>query len=75
VIQATFSKSSPLATHFHFSPFKVFHRSPSGEEEQVFSEVYGSDLFIKEHDNVQRAPLPPDQLDCELEKVLAALMF
>jgi hypothetical protein len=72
VIHAAFS--SPLASHFHFSPFKLFHRSPSGEEERIFSEVYNSDAFIEEHDNVQRAPLPPDQQDCKLEKVLAALM-
>jgi len=72
VIQAAFS--SPLASHFHFTPFKLFHRSPSGEEERVFSEVYNSDAFIEEHDNVQRAPLPPDQPDCKLEKVVAALM-
>jgi hypothetical protein len=72
VIQAAFL--SPLASHFHFSPFKLFHRSPSGEEERVFSEVYNSDVFIEEHDNVQRAPLPPDQPDCKLEKVLVALM-
>jgi hypothetical protein len=73
IIQAVFS--SPLASHFHFSPFKLFHRSPSGEEERVFSEVYNSDVFIEEHDNVQRAPLPPDELDCKREKVIAALMF
>ena len=72
VIQAAFS--SPLASHFHFSPFKLFHRSPSGEEERVFSEVYNSDAFIEEHDNVQRAPLPPDEPDCKLEKVVVALM-
>ena len=62
VIQAAFS--SPLASHFHFSPFKLFHRSLSGEEERVFSEVYNSDAFIEEHDNVQRAPLPPNQVHC-----------
>jgi hypothetical protein len=60
-------------------PFKLFHRSPSskqgGKEERVFSEVYNSDVFIKEHDNVQRVPLPPDELDCKWEKVVAALMF
>ena len=72
VIQAVFS--SPLASHFHLSPFKLFHRSPSGEE-RVFSEVFNSDAFIKEHDNVQRAPLPPDQPDCKLEKVVVALMI
>ena len=73
VIQVAFS--SPLASHFHFSPFKLFHRSPSGEEERVFSELYNSDVFIEEHDNVQRAPLPPDEPDCKREKVVAALMF
>ena len=51
VIQAAFS--SPLASQFHFSPFKLFHRSPSGEEERVFSEVYNSDVFIEEHDKVR----------------------
>ena len=63
IIQASFL--SPLASHFHFLPFKLSHRSPSGIEEQVFSEVYNSDVFIKEHDNVQCAPLPPDQPDCK----------
>ena len=32
VIRAVFS--SPLASHFHLSPFKLFHKSPSGEEER-----------------------------------------
>jgi hypothetical protein len=73
VIQAAFS--SPLASHFHFSPFKLFRQSPSGEEERVFSEVYNSDVFIEEHDKVQRAPLPPHEPDCKREKVVAALMF
>ena len=45
IIQASFS--SPLASHFHFLPFKLFHRSPSGVEERVFSEVYNSDVFIE----------------------------
>jgi hypothetical protein len=73
IIRAAFS--SPLASHFHFSPFKLFHKSPSGEEERVFSELYNSDVFIEEHDNVQRAPLPPNEPDCKREKVVAALMF
>ena len=73
VIQAAFS--SPLGSHFHFSPFMLFHRSPSGEEQQVFSEVYNSDVCIDEHDNIQRAPLPPDEPSCKLEKVLAILMI
>ena len=73
VIQAAFS--SPLAPHFHLTPFKLFHVSPSGEEERVFSEAYDSDVFIEEHDKVQRAPLPPDELDCKREKCVFGLMI
>ena len=63
VIQATFS--SPLASHFHLTPFKLFHMSPSGKEERVFSEVYNSDAAIEEHDKIQRAPLPPNEPNCK----------
>ena len=63
VIQAAFS--SPLASHFHLTPFKLFHMSPSGKEERVFSEVYNSDAAIEEHDKIQCAPLPPDDLNCK----------
>ncbi|KAF8958622.1 hypothetical protein BDZ97DRAFT_1923519 [Flammula alnicola] len=75
VIRAGFS--SPLATKFHLSPFKLFHKSPGGEEERVFSEVYNSNAFIEENDKIQRAPVPPDEplADCKLEKAVAALMF
>ena len=72
VIQAAFS--SPLAPHFHLIPFKLFHVSPSGEEERVFSEVYNSDVAIEEHDKIQRAPLPPDEPNCKREKVVFGLM-
>ena len=74
IIQAAFT--SPLASKFHYSPFKLFHKCPkSGEEQRVFSELYNSDAFLKEHDSVQRAALPPDDPDCKREKVVAALMF
>jgi len=73
-IQAAFT--SPLASKFHYSPFKLFHQSPkSGEQQRVFSELYNSDAFIKEHDSVQRAPLPPDDPHCKREKIVAGLMF
>ena len=72
VIQAAFS--SLLAPHFHLTPFKLFHVSPSSEEEQVFSEVYNSDAAIEEHDKLQRAPLPPDEPNCKREKVIFGLM-
>ena len=52
IIHAAFT--SPLASKFHLSPFKLFHKSPdSGVTECVFSELYNSDAFIKEHDRVQ----------------------
>ena len=75
VIQSAFQH--PLAHHYHFSPFKLFHKSPgSSESERVYSEVYNSDAFIEEHDRIQRhGELPPDDLHCKREKVIAALMF
>ncbi|KAJ2924212.1 hypothetical protein H1R20_g12890, partial [Candolleomyces eurysporus] len=66
----------PLAAQFHFSPYKLFHQPESGERQRVYSEVYDSDAFIKEHDDVQnRAKNPPEDPDCKHEKVVAALMF
>ena len=75
VIQSAFQH--PLAHHYHFSPFKLFHKSPSSSEsERVYSEVYNSDVFIEEHDRIQRhGELPPDDPHCKREKVIAALMF
>jgi hypothetical protein len=70
--------TSPLASKFHFSPFRLYHQTSSAEEvvtERVYSELYNSEAFIKEHDRVQRAPLPPDEPGCRREKAVAALMF
>ncbi|KAG6905433.1 hypothetical protein DXG01_002775 [Tephrocybe rancida] len=66
-----------LATKFQLSPYKLFHESPiTGEQEHVFCKIYDSDAFNKEHDKVQRSTkLPPDDLGCKCEKVIAALMF
>ncbi|TFK16394.1 hypothetical protein FA15DRAFT_745088, partial [Coprinopsis marcescibilis] len=67
----------PLAADFHFSPYKLYHTPPNSPDktEQVYCEVYDSDVFIKEHDQVQRAPNPPDNPDCKREKVVAAMMM
>ena len=75
VIKAAFH--DPLARHFHLTPFSRMHRSSvTGAEQRVYSELYDSDAFIKEHHRVQNhSPLPPDDLGCKLEKVIAALMF
>lgn len=72
-IRAAFT--SPIAAHFHYSPFKQFRTSPiTGEPERIFSELYDSDAFIEEHDKIQRSA-PTDDPDCKLEKVVAAIMF
>ncbi len=69
--------NSPLSHLFHFSPFKLYHQSPiTQEKERIFGEIYTSDAFIEEHEYVQRrALLPPGDLGCKREKVIAALMF
>ncbi|KAJ7441991.1 hypothetical protein FB451DRAFT_1057848 [Mycena latifolia] len=75
VIKAAFA--DPLSRHFHFTPFKLFHKVRSTAAQiRVFSEIYNSDAFIKEHDNIRlRGALPPDDQNCKREKVVAALMF
>lgn len=76
IIKAAFTE--PLADHFHFSPFKLFYevRKGAAEKIRVFSELYNSDAFIAEHDRIQRhGKLPPDDLCCTREKIIAALMF
>ena len=75
VIQSAFQH--PLAHHYHFSPFKLFHKPPgNADSERVYSEVYDSDAFIEEHDRIQRhGQLPPDDPHCKREKIVAALMF
>ena len=67
--------ASPLASKFHLSPFKLFHKAPSGEEECVFCEVYDSDAYIEENDKFQHAPVPPADPDCKCEKTVAVIML
>ena len=75
IIKSAFD--SPLADHFHFSPYKLFRKSPvTNEEERIFSKLYDSDAFVTAHDDVQRhGLLPPDDSGCMHEKIVAALMF
>ena len=65
---------SPIFLRFHLSPYKLFRKHPNGEDdERIYSEMYDSDVFLDEHDKVQRAPT--DEPNCKREKVVAALMF
>ena len=74
VIQEAFQ--SPLAHLYHYSPFRLFQKSPiSGKDERVYGEIFTSDAFLAESEWVQRhALVPPDDPNCKREKVVAALM-
>ena len=72
LIQEAFE--SPISRHFHLSPFNLYRKHPDGEaDKRVYSELYNSDIFYDEHDNIQHA-LSNNQT-CKREKVVAALMF
>ncbi|KXN92896.1 hypothetical protein AN958_07831 [Leucoagaricus sp. SymC.cos] len=69
----------------HFTPFKLFHQFTPREKpdknssEHIYGEVYTSDAFIeayKTYKDVQlHGEMPPSNLSCDCEKVVAALMF
>jgi hypothetical protein len=66
-----------LAHLLHYLPFKPFYQ-PSLQEnpEWVYGELYGSDMLLDEHEHIQGpGNLPPDDLNCKRERVVAALMF
>ena len=72
-IRSTFA--SPIALQFHYSPFKQYWTSPiTGERNRIFSELYDSNAFIEEHDQIRRSA-PTNDPSCKLEKVVAAIMF
>ena len=68
---------SPLAHLYHYSPFKLFHKSSiSGKDERIYGEIFTSDAFLDETEQVRRhAPVPPEDPTCKREKVVAAVMF
>ena len=59
------------ARHLHFSPFRRFRRTGTGDE-RCFDEVYTSDVFLKAHNTLQKQRNEPG---CALEKVVLGLMF
>ncbi len=61
----------------HYSPFKLFYKSPlSGKDECIYSEIFTSDAFLDEAEQVQwHAPVPPEDSTCKHEKVIATMMF
>jgi hypothetical protein len=69
--------TGPLSHLLHFSPYKLFHKSPiTREAERVYGEIYTSDAFLNETEQVRRhGQLPPEDPGCVREKVVAAVMF
>jgi hypothetical protein len=69
--------NDPLAHLLHYSPFKLFQKNPTtGLDECIYGEIYTSDSFLEETENVRRhSPADPEDPECKREKVVAALMF
>lgn len=64
--------SDITSRRFHFSPFKRFWKTSSGEEQRCYDEAYTSDVWLKAHDDLQKQHNEPE---CKLEKVVLGLMF
>jgi hypothetical protein len=63
----------PMSRHFHFTPFKQFHKPrPDAEAARVYDEIYSSDAMIEAYEKLQSQPAQPD---CTLERVILSLMF
>jgi hypothetical protein len=69
VIQEAFK--SPLAHLYHFSPFKLFRKSPiSGKDERIYGEIFTSDAFLEEAESVRRHGWLPTTLHANERKLL-----
>jgi hypothetical protein len=70
VIKTTFQDISVKA--YHFTPFHLFWKSsPDETPKHVITELYNSDAFLGEHENIQKQPREPG---CEL-KTATSLHF
>ncbi len=69
--------NDPLAHLLHYSPFKLFQKNAiTGDDERIYGEIYTSDAFLHETENVRRrSPPDPDDPECKREKAVAALIF
>lgn len=70
VIKSAFSE--PTAFKFHLSPFKKFVNLPDGTNSRIYDEAFSSDAYLQAHNDLQKQPNEPG---CDLEKVVASLMF
>lgn len=72
IIRSVFE--DPVASRcFHYTPFKSFWKSSNASPAQrIYDEIYSSDAMIEAHMKLQQSPQEPG---CELERVVASLMF
>ncbi|UOH83677.1 hypothetical protein LQV05_006411 [Cryptococcus neoformans] len=49
-------------THFHWQPFRKYVRGSDGTNTRILDEVYNSDVFIDDYNELQSMPRNPD--DC-----------
>jgi hypothetical protein len=71
VIKSTFEDAS--SSCFHYTPFKKFWKpTADGPPQRIHDEIYSSDAMVKAHEDLQN--LPPES-SCNLERVVASLMF
>lgn len=72
VIREKISRATD-AQGFHYEPFEL-HWQPGGSstKTRVHGELYSSPAFLKVHQELQAAP---NEQNCNLPKVVAALMF
>ena len=59
--------------YFHYEPFELlWQQYPAGPDVRVHGELYNSPAFLDVHRDLQAFPNEPD---CDLQKVVIALMF
>ena len=77
VIKETFS-SDPAAKQFHYHPYNETWERPSAPPdtppERVYGELYSSQAWINEDRKIQFIPLPEDDPDKDIPRVVAAML-
>ncbi|KAF7344219.1 hypothetical protein MVEN_01712600 [Mycena venus] len=62
-----------MSRHFHFTPFRQFHKSgPDAIPSRIYDKIYSSEAMIEAYEKLQTQPNEPN---CTLEKVVLSLMW
>jgi hypothetical protein len=71
IIKSTFEDAS--SSCFHYTPFKFFWKPTADSAPQrIHDEIYSSDAMVKAYEDLQNRP---PESGCNLERVVASLMF